>query len=141
MEAQITVEGEGKLSCGYVDVNREDSDTMLSVTLEILQEIAEVGSVDEEGRRTLFGEILQKLTATQTDRAAYMKLYSRKLSDVRRDRLDTDEPIDFLFCNAHCLLAFADIAEKTLASLFYHKFYRLTNTYTHNLHVPQQRGL
>ena len=87
---------------------------MLSVTLEILQENAEVGSVDEEGRRKLFGEILQKLTATQTDRAAYMKLYSRKLSDVRVNRLETDEPIDFLFCNVHCLLAFTDIAEKIL---------------------------
>ena len=114
MGTQVTVEGGEQLSCSLDPVAKEDSGTYLNVAMNVLQEIAEVGSDDEGTREQLMRKILGNLTATMTDRAASMKKFGQILQEKKREILQTDEELDFLFCNAHCLLGFADICEKKL---------------------------
>ena len=58
-------------------------------------------------------EFLQKMGALMSDRAAVMKCFNERFNTMRRDLLQTDEDLDFLYCNAHVLLGFASAVVKT----------------------------
>lgn len=62
-------------------------------------------------------EFLQKLSGLMSDRAAVMKCFNERLSTLRKDLLQTDEDLDFLYCNAHVLLGFSSAVVKVLRDM------------------------
>ena len=87
----------------------------MEVTLDVFKTMVEsyldVSNVPAD---VLMKKILSKVTSTMTDRAATMKLYSRKLHDHLKKELGCDHKLNFLHYNAHFLLGLSSVCEKAV---------------------------
>ncbi|KAK7095511.1 hypothetical protein V1264_006907 [Littorina saxatilis] len=105
---------EGTLSLGYTPLAREDTSSLLEVTIQMLEEVSDLSASGEEAQEK-FLQLLSGLSTVMSDRAAVMKSYGRALEEERRLLLDTEDGMNFLHCNAHFLLGLASEIKKTLA--------------------------
>ena len=63
--------------------------------------------ISPDDQNEVFHKQLHKITSTMTDRAANMKSFDRKLEKFLELDLGNNIKIQFLHCNAHCLLSFS----------------------------------
>ena len=110
---QANLQNKKILSLGFDYVAQENAETLLTLTLDKVQQLAELGDLPDCGEAQK--RILTNLISTMTDRAAVMKSYSRLLNDHRIESLNTDVQLNYLHCNAHFLLALSTAAEKGVA--------------------------
>lgn len=73
---QVTLQDRRQLSLGFTPVDREDSKTLVDVTMNLFYEIASVMTLPEDEMNKLVKDIYSNLTSTMTDRAATMKAFS-----------------------------------------------------------------
>ncbi|KAL8572448.1 hypothetical protein ACOMHN_005594 [Nucella lapillus] len=116
---QITLDSGATLYLGLNTVATEDSETLLEVTIQMLQELSDVYAAEETNDRKeeVFNALLTKLTSCMSDRAAVMKLFSTKLSDFFQSTLGQEVTLHFLKCNAHFLLGLSRSCETSLKTL------------------------
>ncbi|KAL8610059.1 hypothetical protein ACOMHN_045457 [Nucella lapillus] len=116
---QITLDSGATLYLGLNTVATEDSETLLEVTIQMLQELSDVYAAEETNDRKegVFNALLTKLTSCMSDRAAVMKLFSTKLSDFLQSTLGQEVTLHFLKCNAHFLLGLSRSCETSLKTL------------------------
>ncbi|KAL8572085.1 hypothetical protein ACOMHN_031042 [Nucella lapillus] len=116
---QITLDSGATLYLGLNTVATEDSETLLKVTIQMLQELSDVYAAEETNDRKeeVFNAFLTKLTSCMSDRAAVMKLFSTKLSDFLQSTLGQEVTLHFLKCNAHFLLGLSRSCETSLKTL------------------------
>ncbi|KAL8606919.1 hypothetical protein ACOMHN_048715 [Nucella lapillus] len=116
---QITLDSGATLYLGLNTVATEDSETLLEVTIQMLQELSDVYAAEETNDRKeeVFNAFLTKLTSCMSDRAAVMKLFSTKLSDFLQSTLGQEVTLHFLKCNAHFLLGLSRSCETSLKTL------------------------
>ncbi|KAL8594767.1 hypothetical protein ACOMHN_047485 [Nucella lapillus] len=116
---QITLDSGATLYLGLNTVATEDSETLLEVTIQMLQELSDVYAAEETNDRKeeVFNAFLTKLTSCMSDRAAVMKLFSTKLSDFLQSILGQEVTLHFLKCNAHFLLGLSRSCETSLKTL------------------------
>ncbi|KAL8580974.1 hypothetical protein ACOMHN_017540 [Nucella lapillus] len=116
---QITLDSGATLYLGLNTVAKEDSETLLEVTIQMLQELSDVYAAEETNDRKeeVFNALLTKLTSCMSDRAAVMKLFSTKLSDFLQSTLGQEVTLHFLKCNAHFLLGLSRSCETSLKTL------------------------
>ena len=114
---QVTTDSGQNLSCGYTVVATENADCLVSLATDLLEELAVIYEDDDTKRQEKFMEFLQKLSGLMSDRAAVMKCFNERLSTLRKDLLQTDEDLDFLYCNAHVLLGFSSAVVKVLRDM------------------------
>jgi hypothetical protein len=93
----------------FVPVDREDSDTLCDITVNLLNELTELVVSDEERE-----EVVRNLTSLMTDRAITMKAFGQKLQEKKHAILENEDSLEFLFCNAHFLLGMSAACEKSL---------------------------
>ena len=105
---QLTVDSGDHFFLGY---------TLVEVTLDVFKTMVESYlDVSNVSADVLMKKILSKVTSTMTDRAATMKLYSRKLHDHLKKELGCEHKLNFLHCNAHFLLGLSSACEKAVRS-------------------------
>lgn len=109
---QVTTDDGKTLSCGYTVVATENADCLVGLATDLLEEVAAIHEDDEGKQHELFIEFLQKLTGMMSDRAAVMKCFNSHFNSLRKDLLQTNEDLNFLYCNAHVLLGFANAVAK-----------------------------
>ena len=114
---QITLENKSSLSCGFHRVSTESAETLVDITMALITEIASVTTDDEEEIARSVKQMLKNLNALMSDRASVMKSFDQELDKTRRDILETETGLDFLFCQAHFLLGLSSAAEKTLSKI------------------------
>ncbi|KAL8615928.1 hypothetical protein ACOMHN_034604 [Nucella lapillus] len=116
---QITLDSGATLYLGLNTVATEDSETLLEVTIQMLQELSDVYAAEETNDRKeeVFNALLTKLTSCMSDRVAVMKLFSTKLSDFLQSTLGQEVTLHFLKCNAHFLLGLSRSCETSLKTL------------------------
>ena len=117
MGQQVTTDSGQNLICGYTVVATENADCLVSLATNLLEELAVIYEDDDTKRQEKFMEFLQKLSGLMSDRAAVMKCFNERLSTLRKDLLQTDEDLDFLYCNAHVLLGFSSAVVKVLREM------------------------
>ena len=118
MGMQATLENGTQLSLGQYPIAREDSDSLLTLTMSLLHEIASVGEpVGDQGQLQQRDEcvktILGNMVSTMTDRARVMKSTNQKLSDMKKELTGEGEGLHSLFCNAHVLLGMSAETSKS----------------------------
>ena len=114
-----------QMSMGYSEVGREDSATLLNVTVNQFKEIAEFhGHSSEDSDSDYICKMMQNLTSLMSDRAAVNKCFNDKLACWRIEMLKAageDEhkvqQLNFFYCLAHVLLGFSSETEKVLKQL------------------------
>ena len=104
---QVTLESGRQMALGFTSVDREDTTTLITITMNLMQEIASIGSESKEDAEDILKDIFRHMVATMTDRAATMKSFGRSLKGLKMEVLADDAGLDFLFCNAHFLLGMA----------------------------------
>ena len=97
---QVTTES-GSLSGGFVPVAREDTTTLVELTIGLLEELSKLYPAGEAEQN--FANMLQGMSAVMSDRAPAMKSFGKQLNNERKLLLQTDKDLDFLHCNAHFL--------------------------------------
>lgn len=113
---QITLDNGTTLNLGLKTVATEDSETLLEITISILQELSDVYADEETNKikEEVFNALLSKITSCMSDRAAVMKLFGTKLSTFVNSTLGQDITMHFLKCNAHFLLGLSKSCESSL---------------------------
>ena len=116
MEHHIVLDGGSTLSVGFSEVPDDKSDTLLEKSLDLFEEIADVycQAEEETERNKTYTEILLKMKALMSDRAANMKLFNNKMLEYKKDLIGNDAGIHFLFCNAHFLIGLAEETDKAI---------------------------
>ena len=97
-------------------MDREDSKTLVDITVNLFYENASVMTLPEDETNEVVKEIYSNLASTMTDRTATMKTFGRQFAEKKNEILETDTGLEFLFCNAHFLLGLSSAAEKTLVA-------------------------
>ena len=97
-------------------MDREDSKTLVDITVNLFYENASVMTLPEDETNEVVKEIYSNLASTMTDRTATMKTFGRQLAEKKNEILETDTGLEFLFCNAHFLLGLSSAAEKTFVA-------------------------
>ena len=108
---QITT-SEGSLSCGFKTVAAENASGLVETTLNLLQELFEVYSEEEQQQH--FRRMLSNLSGVMTNRVSVMKKYKQDLNDAIQTTPGATESIQFLYCNAHFLLGPSSAASSSL---------------------------
>ena len=109
---QVTTADGQTLSCGYTVVASENADCLVTVATDMLEELAIIYENDDGRKQEKFLEFFEKLSSVMSDRAAVMKCFGSRLDDLRKDLLQTEEDIKFLYCNAHFLLGLVSGVDK-----------------------------
>ena len=110
---QVTTDDDQNLSCGCAVVASENADCLVNLSTDLLDELAVIYEDDKSKQQEKFTEFLQKMGALMSDCAAVMKCFNERFYTMHRDLLQTDEDLDFLYCNTHVLLGFASAVMKT----------------------------
>ena len=114
---QMTLDTGERLSLGMVTVAKEDSATLLEITVSLLQEIQQLYSgwrnTEEDGNE-VFRQMLSRLTSVMTDRAALNKKFDKELKKFLITELGTEICFHFLHCNAHFLLGLSRVCDESL---------------------------
>ncbi|GFS06377.1 hypothetical protein ElyMa_002964100 [Elysia marginata] len=86
MEHHIVLDSGSTLSVGFSEVADDKADALLEKTLDIFEELTDVYCQADKTveRKTVFTEVLTKLKALMSDRAANMKLFNRKMLDYKK---------------------------------------------------------
>ena len=113
---QVTTDSGCTLSCGFTVVASESAETLVSVATSFLEELTFVYETEEK-KHEKFLEFLEKLNGLMSDRAAVMKCFNSRFSEMRQNILQTDEDLSFLYCNAHFLLGLSSCVEKVFKDL------------------------
>lgn len=100
------------LSCGFVPVFKEDTNTLVDVAFNLMKELADI--YDETKADEVFKSMLEKLTGLMSDRASVMKSFNKAFDTQRQEKLMTQSNMEFLHCNAHFLLGLSSESEKVL---------------------------
>ncbi|KAK7103600.1 uncharacterized protein [Littorina saxatilis] len=103
---------DGTYSLGYTPVAREDTTTLVEVSMQVLEELSDLYAYEETQQN--FVRMLSGLSSIMSDRAAVMKSYAKQLEEERRVLLQTEDGLNFLHCNAHFLLGLASEIKKML---------------------------
>ena len=80
---QVTLGDSQKLSLGFTTIAKEDSQSLLDITLQLFQEITDVSMGSEEEKNKMVRDIFKNMTSCMSDRAATMKLFKQKLSSMK----------------------------------------------------------
>ncbi|GFR74623.1 hypothetical protein ElyMa_003897600 [Elysia marginata] len=88
------------MSLGFQEVATENAETLLEKTIECIEELTEIhcdGEADRD-RKVIFKEVVSKMKCLMSNRAAFMKLFDKKIAEFRKDVAGEDEHTNFLFC-------------------------------------------
>ena len=109
---QITLAGNTTLSLGFQLTAREDAQSLLDLTLHILDELhyLDFGARGEEQLK----DMLRNTVGIMTDRANVMKSFQDAVETKKKAILQSEEGI---YCNAHFLLGLSAAASKALTSV------------------------
>lgn len=112
LDTGITL-GSGKmLSLGFTKIASEDSDTIVRVLKDKMQELSDAHSHGSESKDNFLKDVMTKLSFLMSDRASNEKASNRKLCEWRDTLLESatseshDQIVHHFFCMAHCLLGF-----------------------------------
>ena len=119
IERHIQLSDGNVMSLGFTEVSSDNAQNLLEKTVELLQELTTIYYEKEEAaeRDAIFKEILSKMKCLMSDRAAVMKLFNKKISELKMDTIGEDADTNFLYCNAHFLLGIASIVEPTIKEM------------------------
>ena len=112
---QITLADNTTLSLGFQLTAREDAQSLLDLTLHILDELHYL-DFDARGEEQL-KDMLRNMVGIMTDRANVMKSFQDAVETKKKEILQSEEGITRLYCNAHFLLGLSAAASKALTSV------------------------
>ncbi|GFR74879.1 hypothetical protein ElyMa_000440800 [Elysia marginata] len=103
---------------GYVPVACENANTLLDLSLSVLQQLyvtySDFSFIDTH---ELMKTVLSKITSLMTDRAAAMKSYGRLFEEHVKSEIGGDVIVHFLHCSAHYLLGLVSACEKAVSAI------------------------
>ncbi|XP_076447511.1 uncharacterized protein LOC143284579 [Babylonia areolata] len=111
---QITLQSGKQLALGFCSVDRENTDTLIDVTMTLMHEISFLGTATYQETEDIVKDVFRHMVATMTDRAATMKSFGRKLCEAKKELLSEDAGLEFLFCSAHFLLGLSESTSRAL---------------------------
>lgn len=109
---QLSTDAGLVLSCGFIPVCKEDTNTLVDIAYNLLTELSELYKNDELD--DTFHTMLKHVTGLMSDRASVMKAFNKSFNDRRNVALGVNENVEFLHCNAHFLLGLSSATEKIL---------------------------
>ena len=112
---QVTLADNTTLSLGFQLTAREDSQSLLELTLHMFDELHYL-DFDGRGEEQLKG-MMRNMVGIMTDRANVMKCYQDAVEGKRKEILQSEEGITRLYCNAHFLLGLSAAASKALTAV------------------------
>ena len=87
---QVTLADGSLINLGFSEVATEDSDILLSTTLNLFEELSDLYcQITEQERGDIFKRLLEAVTSLMSDRAAVMQCYNKKFDPYRRTALKT----------------------------------------------------
>lgn len=112
---QITLADNTTLLLGFHLTAREDAQSLLDLTLHILDELhsLDFDAQDEEQLK----DMLRNMVGIMTDRANVMKSFQDAVEAKKKEILQSEEGITLLYCNAHFPLGLSAAASKALTSV------------------------
>ncbi|GFS24279.1 hypothetical protein ElyMa_003411500, partial [Elysia marginata] len=118
LEQHIVLSDGNVMSLGFSEIATDDAQTLLEKTLDLFNELCKIYCDDENVERDIvFKEIISKMKCLMSDRASVMKLFDKKMAELRNQILDGDVQTHFLFCNAHFLLGISGAVENSMREL------------------------
>ena len=94
---------------GFTSVGTENTITLVDVTINLLHELSDL--CPEDQTQEIFRCLLRGMSAVLSDSASVMKSFGGSLDEERWRILQTDEELQLLYCNAHCLLGLGTVSK------------------------------
>ena len=116
IERHIVLDNGKSMSIGFTETA---SQTLLEKTIDMFNDLCDVYKTSNPDLDTdeLLKEILVKLKCQMSDRASVMKLFDKKLAELKNSILGENTSTHFLFCNAHFLLGLSKATEEALSEI------------------------
>ena len=111
---QITTDKGLSFSTGFCPLTSETSATLLDNAIAMIDELADAYSDQEKPE--VFKDLLSRMFAVMSDRASVNKAFNVQMSDYRKEQVNDNVDLHFLYCNAHFLLGLSNICEQKLKS-------------------------